>query len=129
MYSRGTHGELARPHGRHVDPAGHIKLSASDRRRYSRGDINADVRLSLDPQTKEFFAAKLIDISAGGARLRSFLVPRIGATIAVEIERLGVLKARVVRRFSHSIAVEFDIADNQREAFACRLLELDVAVV
>lgn len=103
---------------RRSDPAGHVPVSIPERRRFSRGVIASEIRLHMD---EEYYTAELIDISAGGAQLRSPVVPRVGAKITVEVERLGAVAARVVRRLSNSIAIEFELPETMCEEFVRRL--------
>lgn len=127
MVERKNRGESSIRDSQLVDPAGHASSVASGRRRYSRRVLSSGARLRIGLENGESVVAKLIDISAGGARLRSVLVPRIGAKIAIELERLGTLPSRVLRRFSNGIAVEFDLTGDQREALAHRLVKMHLA--
>ena len=109
----------ARP--RRGDPARHVRLSLSERRRFQRGAIG--VRASLIIQN-ESYTADILDISAGGAQLRCPVVLRPGAGIEIEISGLGLLQARVLRRSPNSISLEFDQSETQRAELAAALAAL-----
>lgn len=104
--------------GRRIDPAAHVRLHAAERRRHRRGEIHLHAVLRYE---SEAFVAQLTDISAGGAQLRCSLVPRLGAMIEMETEEFGKLSARVVRRLPRSLAVEFELPEEERMEFTDRL--------
>ena len=104
--------------GRRIDPAAHVRLHAAERRRHRRGEIHLHAVLRYE---KEAFAAHLTDISAGGAQLRCSLVPRVGAVIELETKEFGILMARVVRRLPRSLAVEFELPENEMTDFTGRV--------
>lgn len=118
MLDRIIHATPGKSKLRRSDSASHVRTGIPERRRFSRGVIASEIRLHLDD---EYYTAELIDISAGGAQLRSLVVLRVGAKIIVEVERLGAMAARVVRRLSNSIAIEFELSETMREEFVRRL--------
>ena len=103
---------------RRSDPAGHVRMSATERRFYRRGRIATPATMKFHDES---FTVELVDISAGGAQLRCSVVLRAGVEISIELHGLGALPARVVRRLPNSIAVAFDLSDSLREALAARL--------
>ncbi len=107
--------------GHRADSSDHIQLSLPERRRFSRSAICSNLRLLVNDES---YAAKLIDISPSGAQVRTTVVPRMGVNIIIEVERLGAIPARVVRRLSNSIAIEFELPENMREDFIRRVEEL-----
>lgn len=95
---------------RKKDPASHVHMSAAERRHYRRGHMAMDVSVHIQ---NESFDAIVVDVSVGGAQVRSSFVPRIGVVISMTMQEFGCLNARVVRRLQNSFAVEFDPADPQ----------------
>ncbi|MFZ5834872.1 MAG: PilZ domain-containing protein [Pseudomonadota bacterium] len=108
------------------DPIGHVRMSLSERRQYQRGRIAAEARVKIHDET---FAAELLDISAGGARLRCSVVPRAGTEIGVEVQGIGAFQAKVIRRLPNCIAVEFHFSENLRSLFAEKLDSLTMEPV
>ena len=103
---------------RETDPASHVRMTVSERRKFARGVFSWNARLRLGT---DVFSADLIDLSAGGARVCSSLVPRLDIELLLEVDKIGVFAARVIRRFSNSFALEFDLSDEQREALEAQL--------
>lgn len=103
---------------RRGDPIGHVRMSVSERRLYRRGRIAADATIKIHDET---FSAELLDISAGGARLRCSVVPRAGTEIGVEVQGIGSFQAKVIRRLPNCVAVEFHFSENQRSLVAEKL--------
>jgi len=67
---------------RRGDPIGHVRMSVSERRLYRRGRIAVDASIKIHDES---FSAELLDIFAGGARLRCAVVPRAGTEIGVDV--------------------------------------------
>jgi len=103
---------------RRRDPAGHVRMSAAERRQYRRGAVALSATLKIN---SESFSAELVDISAGGAQLRCSVVPGAGMLISIELEGVGAIPARVIRRLPRTIAVEFDLPETHRAEIAEKL--------
>ncbi len=103
---------------RRGDPTGHVRMSVAERREFRRDSVALRAALKIN---SESFSAEILDISAGGAQLRCSVVPRAGIEILLEMDGLGVLPARVIRRLPKTIAVEFTIPETQRADFAEKL--------
>lgn len=101
-----------------IAATGHIRVSADEKRRFIRNPVPLQIQVIAD---EDAFSAHIIDISAGGARVVCSLVPRIGATIQLEISDFGPVDGEVVRRFPYSFAVAFDIADDEQSRLQERL--------
>lgn len=106
------------PATRRGDPAGHVRLSASERRQYRRDAPLLQTTLRIND---EAYSAELLDISTGGARVRCSVVPKTGAEIIIGLEGFGDLPAQVVRRLPSAVAVEFKLLPLQYAEFSERL--------
>ncbi len=106
------------PATRRSDPAGHIRLSVSERRQYRREAPVLQTTLKIND---EAYSAELLDISSGGARVRCSVVPKAGAEIIIGLEGFGELPAQVVRRLPSAVAVEFKLPPLQYAEFTERL--------
>jgi PilZ domain len=106
------------PATRRGDPAGHVRLSVSERRQYRRDAPLLQTTLRIND---EAYSAELLDISTGGARVRCSVVPKAGAEIIIGLEGFGDLPAQVVRRLPSAVAVEFKLAPLQYAEFSERL--------
>jgi PilZ domain len=105
------------PATRRGDPAGHVRLSVSERRQYRRDAPVLQTTLRIND---EAYSAELLDISTG-ARIRCSVVPKAGAEIIIGLEGFGDLPAQVVRRLPSAVAVEFKLLPLQYAEFSERL--------
>ena len=81
-----------------------IPPSAAERRRFRRIETPLGLRL-LHEGTEA--RGKLLDVSAGGARIACAHVPPKGARIVVYADRLGRLEAEVIRGTPDGFAIRF----------------------
>ncbi len=79
-----------------------------DRRRHRRIDTQSSARINFDGF---WHNCPTVDMSGGGGSFRSWLQPPVGSNVLVQMRGLGVIRARVTRRWDQGFAVEFDAED------------------
>lgn len=70
---------------------------------------------------KQEYPCRLVDISVGGAALKSPVSVDDGEAIIVYLEYLGGLEGRVVRQFAGGFAIELNATLHKREKLAAQL--------
>lgn len=94
----------------------------AERRKFRRRGFTGQVRLDVDG---EIILCKLLDISVGGAAVRTDSPPDVGRDITVEIDGLGKFDAYVRRICDGKVGLAF--ATDTRERWL-RLKELSLAL-
>lgn len=109
---------IALPDAASLPSDGLLAASAhQDRRRHRRVPLDLPARIALPGGAEA--QGQLTDASAGGARVRVRLAPRLGATIIVYADRLGRLEGRVARATRDGFVLAFP----QRAARARRMAD------
>jgi hypothetical protein len=63
-------------------------------------------------------ACRILDVSPGGARIMSRLIPAVGQTIIVMITSLGRIEGQVVRSATEDFSVRFNAPSRKRDKLA-----------
>jgi len=80
------------------------RSSPSDRRAYPRFEVDLPAHLEIDGKSAR---CRLIDVSAGGALLRTRRVMMVGDTVSVDLPHCGPTLGKVVRLTPSHVAVSF----------------------
>jgi len=86
-----------------------------DQRRFKRIDVELPVRFLLGEAQH---AARVTNMSLGGAAFSTRVRPRIGARIVAYIDRLERFEGVVVRLFRRGFAIQFSLPDAKRKRVA-----------
>ncbi len=96
-----------------------------DRRRHVRYTVYEPCRVVVEGQEYE---GAVVDLSVGGAAIvmevHSLVQPEVGTPVALFIERIGRIPARVVRPLTDGFAVEFRIDRDQGRHLEAALKEV-----
>lgn len=85
----------------------------ADRREYPRHAFDLAVRYMINGVGEA--AARLLDISLGGAAFACAGRPRVGDKVLAYVDALERFQGRVVRLFRGGFAVKFELGDRKRE--------------
>ncbi|MCF6328414.1 MAG: PilZ domain-containing protein [Henriciella sp.] len=95
--------------------------SKPDRRRHHRVALHLRGRFMSDNADHSL---QTIDISCGGAKVRSEIMPAKGDPVVCYFDDLGRVSAQVVRHLDDGFAVSFDASAHKRDKLADRLIWL-----
>jgi len=96
-----------------------VDNSLAERRRYKRERVDLAGR-QFEPEENREANCKILDMSAGGARVVSDIVPLPGTFVVVYIEGFGRFEGSVIRTEQNGFGVQFNCSEHKRE----RLIEL-----
>jgi hypothetical protein len=98
-----------------------------DKRRFGRAALSRFVVLTLDGQE---CSCTLLDLSGGGAAVKTHLRPAIGKAVNLQVPGLGFFQGEVVRHLDDGIAIEFKIEHLRQHDLNSRITEkrFDAAV-
>ena len=91
-----------------------VDRSLAERRRYKRERVNLMGR-HFEPAENREADCKIADISPGGARILSGVVPSPDAQVVVYIDGFGRFEGRVVRAARDGFAIQFNCSAHKRE--------------
>src|SRR5689334_9428150 len=80
------------------------RSSAKDRRAYPRFEVDLPAHLEINGKSVK---CRLVDVSAGGALLRTARAVVVGDTVSVDLPHCGPTLGRVVRLTPSHVAVSF----------------------
>jgi PilZ domain len=119
----GVHGVLdqmlAKPMSFARRSQGVLTRIVPDRRRYKRISVTLLGRFMRE--SKEDYACKLLDISAGGAAVMSPQPVPVGERVVAIFDHLGGLEGVVVREFEGGFAFKISATQHKREKLAAQL--------
>jgi hypothetical protein len=96
-----------------------VDHSLAERRRYKREQVDLAGRQFEPAENREAYC-KIADISPGGARILSDVVPPPGTIIVIYIDGFGRFEGSVARTEHDGFGIEFNCSAHKRE----RLVEL-----
>jgi hypothetical protein len=99
----------------HSDP---LPLRPEDRRAYRRIKIEQFCRMIYRGRE---FPCEVIDVSEGGAALRTDAAPQHGESLILYFDDMGRVRAQVVRRIEGGCAVSFSATQIKRDRVVQRL--------
>jgi len=91
-----------------------------DQRTHRRLVVALKVRFMT--QDRKEFEAQVIDISAGGARVHSRVVPVVGDKVVLQIDNIGRIIGRVMRHEDGGFGVRFEGLGGRRERLVERMI-------
>lgn len=97
-----------------------IDHTLAERRRYKRERVELIGR-HFEPAESREADCKVTDLSAGGARILSGVVPPSGTQVVVYIDGFGRFEGSVVRVERDGFAIEFECSANKRERVSKQL--------
>src|ERR1700744_3054176 len=103
-----------------VDKEELIAQAKSDRRRYKRVAVELSGRLFV-PAANHEAICKVLDMSPGGARIGSDVVPDAGSQVVVYIDGFGRFEGKVARPLEGGFGIEFSCSAHKRERIAEQL--------
>jgi hypothetical protein len=103
-----------------VDKEELIAQAKSERRRYKRVAVELSGRLFVPAENHEA-VCKVLDMSPGGARIGSDVVPGIGSHIVIYIDGFGRFEGKVARPVEGGFGIEFNCSALKRERVAEQL--------
>jgi len=98
-----------------------IDHSLAERRRYRRERISIPGR-HFEPEINREAACKIVDLSAGGARVLSENVPPVGSHVVVYIDGFGRFEGKVIRAEEGAFGIEFKCTAHKRERVRQQLM-------
>lgn len=88
-----------------------------NRRQHRRMFISQPTRVELDGTQHQ---GRILNVSAGGAGIMLDVQLPDNTRLAVEIENIGMIPARVVRQLSEGIAVKFELSEEKSKFSSSR---------
>ncbi len=95
--------------------------AAENRREHKRIIVSAPAVVQTGD---EEFSGKILNISAGGAGISMDVQLKDDSRITVNIEDLGMIPARVVRKLQNGVAVKFEISEEKEKRFIQQVTEI-----
>ncbi|MEM8615664.1 MAG: PilZ domain-containing protein [Pseudomonadota bacterium] len=92
-----------------------------DRRRHQRAEITLGGRFLYDGTDHTFVT---LDVSCGGAQVRSAALPEPGTPVIAYFDDLGRIAGKVVRQVEGGFAMAFEVTAHKRDKLADRLVWL-----
>ncbi len=89
--------------------------SATDNRREHRRVLVSNPTTVMNDG--EEIAARILNISAGGAGIRMDVRLMDSTQITVNIENVGIIPAKVVRQLQDGVGVKFEISEEKEQLF------------
>jgi len=102
-----------------------VDNSLAERRRYKREQVALAGR-QFEPTENREAHCKIVDLSPGGARVLSDVVPPPGARIVVYIDGFGRFEGSIARTEQNGFGIQFNCSAHKRERLA-ELLKLYVS--
>jgi hypothetical protein len=103
-----------------IDNETAVDRSLAERRRYKRERVNLMGR-HFEPDANHEADCKIADISPGGARILSNVVPPYGTQVVVYIDGFGRFEGSVARVERDGFAIEFSCSEHKRERIVKQL--------
>jgi hypothetical protein len=103
-----------------VDKEELIAQAKSERRRFKRVPVEISGRLFVPAENQEA-VCKVLDMSPGGARIGSEVVPASGSQVVVYIDGFGRFEGKVARPVEGGFGIEFSCSAHKRERVAEQL--------
>jgi hypothetical protein len=103
-----------------VDKEELIAQANSERRRYKRVAVELSGRLFVPSENRES-VCKVLDMSPGGARLNTDVIPQIGTQVVVYIDGFGRFEGKMARPVDGGFGIEFACSAHKRERVAEQL--------
>ena len=97
-----------------------VDYSLEERRRYRREQVELTGRQFVPADNREA-VCKIADISLGGVRVQSDIVPRTGARVIIYIDGFGRFEGDVVRAGDDEFGVQFSCTEHKRERLSEQL--------
>jgi hypothetical protein len=97
-----------------------IEQAKTERRRFKRVTVELSGRLFV-PAVNHEAVCKVLDMSPGGARIGSDVVPDIGSQIVIYIDGFGRFEGKVARPVEGGFGIEFSCSAHKRERIAEQL--------
>jgi hypothetical protein len=94
-----------------------VDYSIAERRRYKRERVDLMGR-QFEPAENREAHCKVVDISPGGARVLSDVVPPLGTLIVVYIDGFGRFEGSVARAEQSAFSIQFNCSEYKRERVA-----------
>jgi len=94
-----------------------VDYSIAERRRYKRERVELMGR-QFEPAENREAHCKVVDISPGGARVLSDVVPPLGTLIVVYIDGFGRFEGSVARAEQSAFGIQFNCSEYKRERVA-----------
>ena len=102
-----------------------VDHSLAERRRYKRERVDLAGR-QFEPTEKREAHCKIVDLSAGGARVLSEVIPPPGTLVVVYIDGFGRFEGSIARTEQKGFGIQFHCTAHKRERLA-ELLKLYVS--
>src|ERR1700704_3621694 len=99
-----------------------VDHSLAERRRYKREKVDLAGR-QFEPAENREAQCKIVDLSPGGARVLSEVVPPPGALVVIYIDGFGRIEGSIARTAQNGFGIQFNCSAQKRERFA-ELLKL-----
>ena len=99
-----------------------VDNSLAERRRYKREQVDLAGR-QFEPTENREAPCKIVDLSPGGARVLSEVVPPPGALVVIYIDGFGRIEGSIARTEQNGFGIQFNCSAQKRERFA-ELLKL-----
>jgi hypothetical protein len=97
-----------------------VAKARAERRRYKRVPVALSGRLFIPAESREAHC-KIADMSPGGARITSDVVPEAGAQVVVYIDGFGRFEGTVARPDETGFGIQFVCSQHKRERIAEQL--------
>jgi len=97
-----------------------IEQAKSERRRFKRVPVELSGRLFVPAENQEA-VCKVLDMSPGGARIGSDILPANGTQVVVYIDGFGRFEGKVARPVEGGFGIEFNCSAHKRERVAEQL--------
>jgi hypothetical protein len=97
-----------------------IAQAKTERRRFKRVTVELSGRLFV-PAANHEAVCKVLDMSPGGARIGSDVVPDIGSQVVIYIDGFGRFEGKVARPVDGGFGIEFSCSAHKRERIAEQL--------
>jgi PilZ domain-containing protein len=85
-----------------------------NRRKHRRVLVSQPTRVELDGQEHK---GRILNVSAGGAGIMLDVQLKDNSRVAVEIESVGMIPAKVVRQLNEGVAVKFELSEEKEQHF------------
>jgi len=94
-----------------------VDNSLAERRRYKREQVDLAGR-QFEPTENREAPCKIVDISLGGARVLSDVVPSPGALVVIYIDGFGRFEGSIARTEQNGFGIQFNCSAHKRERLA-----------
>jgi hypothetical protein len=97
-----------------------VEKARAERRRFKRVPVSLSGRLFVPAESREAHC-KIADMSPGGARIASDVIPSIGMQVVVYIDGFGRFEGVVARPDDTGFGIQFNCSQHKRERVAEQL--------